>query len=169
MGNELLENRYNAPGRVLAQFIGKLRSFRTACPEVVLLARELMRCLTQLPRQYRTGQNKLGEVLDFQWRDYAGVVMLSDLAIAEIRVWLACIWKLRAAHLARSLEVVTFTDACETEGYGAVITRASSVGNKRGWEVQELVGGAWESKVDTQSCMFELRIIAGVCEQKGEQ
>ena len=35
--------------------------------------------------------------------------------------------------------------------------------------MQELLGGAWEGKVDKHSCMFELRTIAGVCEEKAKQ
>jgi hypothetical protein len=43
------------------------------------------------------------------------------------------------------------------------------MGANREWEVQDLVAGAWEGKVDKHSCVFELRTITGLCEQKGEE
>ena len=170
MGQELLQQRYTAPGRLLAKFLGKLGSFRTACPKVLTLARGMMRCLQHLPTEWRIGKDeKSGDNCEFQWRDYSGTVCLSELAVAELRLWLACVWKLRATVLSSNIEVVTFTDACEKEGYGTVNTRPTSMGKHRAWEVQEVVGGAWEGRVEKHTCCFELRSIAGVCEQRAEE
>ena len=43
------------------------------------------------------------------------------------------------------------------------------MGKHRAWEVQEVVGGAWEGRVEKHTCCFELRSIAGVCEQRAEE
>ena len=66
MGQELIQQRYQAPGRLLAHSIGKLASFRVACPEVVLLPRRLLRCFGDMPTEMCIGsRRKWGTVSSF--------------------------------------------------------------------------------------------------------
>lgn len=136
-------------GRALARAVGKLISFRVACPPALILARGLLRTLNalpMLPQGRQTGQRPLA------WRDYTGSVQLSELAKAELRFWLGALFHCRFAYLRRPLSVVSFVDA-STKGHGAVLTRPGEAG----LSVQELRGGAWLGKCDVGSTEFELR------------
>lgn len=66
----------------------------------------------------------------------AGMVTLSQLAIAELRLWCKCIWKLRGTRLRRQLEKIGFVDASRA-GYGAVWARvAANAAGGRGLRVE---------------------------------
>ena len=43
-------------------------------------------------RQWRTGrEEESGECFEFQQMDFSGTVVLSEPAVAEIRLWLSCV------------------------------------------------------------------------------
>lgn len=110
LGQELLEQCHEAPGRLLARFIDKLRSFRTACPEVIVLARGMQRCLLSLPTESRLAEAKNGDMFEFQWQEFSGSAVLSDLGVAELRMWLAGIWKPHATVSSHRIEVTQLVE-----------------------------------------------------------
>jgi hypothetical protein len=133
-----------------------------------------MRCLQQLPT-YTKLRKEHGDFVWYEWRDFTGTVSLSPLAKAELRMWLAHVWKLRGCTLVRRVELVAFTDACGKKvesrvvgGYGAVVATPTGDVRSKSWAVQELLGGSWQNMVDSHSTVFELRTIVGLLDQKGE-
>ena len=65
---EVIKHHQQVPGRLLARLLGKLGSFRVACPEVVTLCRGMMRCLQQLPLRKNAWADE--QEMRFRWRDY---------------------------------------------------------------------------------------------------
>lgn len=138
---------------------------RWACPAALILARGMMRSLAQLPLVDRPS-HKTEEQGLVAWRDYSGSVSLTQLAVAELRMWLECIWHLRGSRLCRRLEKVAFVDASPC-GYGAVLADQVSRGQQRRFMVSDLVGGRWAERSEEASTVFELRNLVAVCEEHG--
>lgn len=161
--------RLRGAGRDLARVIGKLGAFRAACPAALIAARGLMRSLNTLPSRHRPSQAGARDAERrglLQWRDYSGTATLTPLAVAELRFWLAGIFKLRGAPLYRRIQVVAFTDA-SPDGYGSVWTRARRAGGRRRFDVEQLRGGRWQQHCDEQSTHFELRALALMVQEHG--
>jgi hypothetical protein len=98
-----------------------------------------------------------------QWevRDYEGTVMLpplasnSAIALAELRFWVECIWKIRGARVKEVTRTACFVDACP-QGAEAVVARRLRAGERVQWNIEQLRGGAWEERVSESNTIFEL-------------
>lgn len=133
-------------GREVAQIVGRIQSFRLACPPAYILSKGLSRCLATLPFTRRGS---------FLARDFDERIVLSDLAVAELRLWCECIFKMRCCKLHRKLESLIFLDG-STSGCGYVATEVLNTAAKRAFNVSDLAAGQWESKCDAHSTTFEL-------------
>jgi Reverse transcriptase (RNA-dependent DNA polymerase) len=102
-------------GYRVAALVGRVLSWRWACPAGLVLTRGLQKLLEQLPGAWITEKNKN------QWRlDYSKVIILTDWAKAELRIWASKgIWKLRSATFRETTEVIAFVDACPSAGRGS--------------------------------------------------
>jgi hypothetical protein len=95
LAGELLQGSAQpVPGRMVVTFIGVLGALRLAKPATLILSRGLICTLSQLPELYEK------VVHEKQWRvrDYDADVCLSQLAIAELRLWIEGCWKTRACE-----------------------------------------------------------------------
>lgn len=137
-------------GFSVASVVGKLQSFRLACPLVMILSKGLSRCLTDLPVLEAGG--------DWESKDYSAKIHLSALAIAELRFWCACLWHIRGCALDRPVESLVFTDA-STTGFGYVATNALNAATATGFKVREVCGGEWKDRCVGHSTAFELYTI----------
>lgn len=140
-------------GRRIAALVGKILSWRWACPAGLVLTRGLQKLLEQLPGRWeRSKEGKNG------WRlDYAMCVELTDWARAELRVWAGRgIWKLRSSAFRESTEVIAFVDACPTAGGAVVAERIFRGTGSPAYAVEELRTGGWEEALCVHSSVFEL-------------
>jgi Reverse transcriptase (RNA-dependent DNA polymerase) len=147
-------------GRAVATFVGVLGALRLAIPAALILARGLMRSLDQLPILYT--QEVDGKVQEV--RDYKATVLLSPLAIAELRLWVEGSWKIRGSKVKQMTHTACFVDACP-EGAGAVVARRLPGGAGEEWDIEQLRAGAWEGRISEQSSVFELLNVWNVVEE----
>jgi Reverse transcriptase (RNA-dependent DNA polymerase) len=156
-GQLLTDCRRPVPARRLSSFIGKLISMQLASPGVLILTKGLSSCLSQLETR-DTLISEHGQV--YTVRDYDGEVLLSDLAVEELRFWVQCIWQVRGTPFRDVIDVFTFVDACPTGGGAVVVERPWALPDNAKLQVSELRAGAWQLHLDVQSTMFELLNIA---------
>lgn len=128
-------------GHTLASALGFLQSLRLAVPLVPVFTRELYACMAQLPRSAEG------------WYEYGHTVQLSAAALAECRLWAACIQKwngflVAPVHVSR----VVYTDGCGS-GFGGLVHRV--MGRKVEPALQS-VAGTWEAEMSVDSVMTEL-------------
>jgi hypothetical protein len=140
-------------GRRVARLVGKILSWRWACPAGLVLSRGLQKLLAQLPGQWKW--SKLGKR---EWHvDYESCVTLTDWARAELRVWAGTgIWKLRHASFRETTDVIAFVDACPTAGGAVVANRVFQGTGSPQYVVEHLRTGGWEDALCVHSSVFEL-------------
>lgn len=165
--------------RKVAVIVGKLQSWRYACPAAAPFTRGLSRTLEQLPlvehsgRRRKGGKRRQGRKA-FYARDYSGTVELDQLAIAELRMWADVAADVRCTRLKRALEAIAFVDASQ-RGYGVVWTEVRnklqerSTLRSRDLVVSEMRMGRWIRYVSERSTEFELANIADEIEMQAEQ
>lgn len=128
-------------GTTLAGFLGFLQSLRLAVPLVPVFTRELYACMMQLPRS------------EEGWFEFGQTISLSEAALAECRLWDACIdqWN---GFLVAPLPVsrVLYTDGC-SGGFGALVHR---VLERRVEPAIITMAGSWEHEMPTDSVVTEL-------------
>lgn len=128
-------------GTTLASLLGFLQSLKLAVPLVPVFTRELYACLATLPRS------------EEGWFEYGHMVTLSEAALAECRLWDACIdrWNgfmVAPTHVSR----VLYTDGC-SGGFGALVHR---VLERHVEPAVVTMAGSWEHSMSTDSVMTEL-------------
>ena len=149
----MLGNLSSVDGYKLAKFLGVLQSNKIVITLANMFSTGLIYCMGQLPlvlQQQKLSRRvtkkwgfALGAIPQFALRDYAGRIVFSDRAIAELRFWCKCIWHLRYDSFWRLVERLILTDAC-TKGYGAVICLLTSLGAPKNpvFSVSQLLHGA---------------------------
>ncbi|WIA42315.1 hypothetical protein OEZ86_008329 [Tetradesmus obliquus] len=98
------------------------------------------------------------------WYEYGHTVQLSAAALAECRLWVACIQKwngflVAPVHVSR----VVYTDGCGS-GFGGLVHRV--MGRKVEPALQS-IAGTWEAEMSVDSVMTELYVGAGVIINSG--
>lgn len=168
LARELLECHGDVEGRTVARVVGKLMSFRCACPAVVVFARGLMRSLAQLPlkRDRRQGEEVARGV--FQWRDYTGRVSMSRLAVVELRFWLQNIFRLRSARLGKRIEVVSILGSGDSRG-GAIVGCLQGQGPRGRLQVEEVLHGVREGPRSGEATAEVMKQILALLGTHGEQ
>jgi hypothetical protein len=159
-GDLLQQSASDVLGRSVATLVGVLGSLRLAIPATLIVARGLMRTLSQLPVLY---EHVIGH-RNREVRNYDGLVRLSPLAVAELRFWIEGCWKLRGSRVKEVSHTACFVDACP-EGAGAVVARRLLGGKGEVWNITDLRAGAWEEKINDSSTAFELLNIWNVVEE----
>ena len=171
LAHKMLQHcRQPQPARDVAKIVGKLQSWRYACPAVTPFTRGLSRTLDQLPLvpqapSARTRRGKKQRQTVFEARDYRGTVQLDQLAIAELRFWLDVVYNVRGTWLKRPLEAIAFVDASR-KGYGVVWTavrtalRDRSKLRSRDLVVSDMRMGRWTRYCSERSTEFELANIS---------
>jgi hypothetical protein len=147
-------------GKEVATVIGVLGSLRRAIPATLILTRGLMRTLSQLPVLYAN----VVENYNWEVRDYEGTVVLSPLAVAELRFWVEFCWELRGARVKEVAHTACFVDACP-EGAGAIVARRLPGGEGQVWNIEHLRAGAWEQRISDTSTAFEVPNIRNAVEE----
>lgn len=161
--HEILSNLGKVTGRQLSALVGLLRSNTIACSLIPCFSVGLAMALATLPVLENARASRRSKLchgkqpVTFQILDYSAYVWLSDLAIAELRLWSKCIWKLRFQRFGRLVANIIFADACP-EGFGAVLC---SVLQKLcpadpQFLVEELATGNWADRCNDSSTTFEL-------------
>jgi Reverse transcriptase (RNA-dependent DNA polymerase)/RNase H-like domain found in reverse transcriptase len=166
LSHDMLKHLGSTTGKQLSVLLGVLRSNSIACGIVSVLSVGLAKAMSSLPilgsvqPVTQTGKHKGQRQREFQLRDYSECVRFSDLAVAELRFWSQCAWRVRGSRFGRPVELAVFTDACPT-GFGSVLcsveyqcSRSQPVFN-----VRELTAGNWEKRCDANSTAFELLTI----------
>jgi hypothetical protein len=128
-------------GRSLASVLGFLQSLQLAVSLVPVFTRELYACMAQLPRSPEG------------WYVFGHKAVLSEAAVAECRLWAACIqrWNgflVAPVHVSR----VVYTDGC-SGGFGGLVHRV--LGRRVEPAVQSM-SGTWEATMSVDSVMTEL-------------
>lgn len=169
IAGELVRHHKCVEGRDVARVVGKLVACRPACPGAVVLARGLMRAVSQLP--LRKGNRKgIEEVASgaFQWRDFSGKVELGELAVAELRLWLQCFFKLRSARFGKRIEVVSLIGSLAGRT-GPKVGYLTGEGRERCFKMQEIVQGTWDRVGEKGRALRILGDMVGLCGTRGEE
>lgn len=163
--HEVLGNLSRTTGYTLSKLLGLLRSNKTACAWASALSVGLAKALSTLPlleheqstSSHRQRKQRWRVKQEFQLRDYSHFVVLTELAVAELRFWSKCIWKVRFSKFGLQVEFVIFTDACP-KGFGFVFCTAPNrlLDAAPQFTVQELSTGNWRERCNASSTSFEL-------------
>lgn len=159
-------------GRQLSALVGLIRSNAVACPWAACLTVGLTYALSSLPlcEEEQRGRKRArsGKVIGREWqlRDYAAIVQLSALAVAELRFWSKCAWMVRGTSFDRKVSNIVLTSASPSD-FGDIVRRAEdrlcpAPVNMR---VEELHQGKWTGRCDSSSAAFELFTVMSVVEQ----
>lgn len=166
LARAVLESHTDVEGRALARVVGKLLSFRSACPAVVVFARGLMRSLGQLP--VRKGKGKHIDVPRgvFQWRDFKGRIALQHVAVVELRFWLQNIFKMRSAHFGKRIEVVTLM-AGGPKDCAVRVRGLKGEGAGRRLTVHDIMHGVARGLTGGGACQTVIRRLITLLQRKG--
>lgn len=109
--------------RLVAKFVGKLISAKLACPIAIVASKGLSRAIAALPK-WQTNKGDWTE-------DFDAKVYLSPLAVAELRLWCACLFHTRSCSRERRvvpLFLPTHSASGNSGSFGETCDRVDTLG-----------------------------------------